>query len=239
MRQSHPCPSAWAGPPSDAPSRGTENSTGPSSPPLLSSAQSVFAEKEYLFGTAVPAAISSPWKSPRAARCKSPAEGTPAFFLSPFPLPRWRDGAFRTRRAPIPPSPVAPAGTRSRRRPSSGQTRPSCIFQGIRLAQIPRSWRVSTSSRPSLFLRFHQPHYSDHILRLRRHPRVRAPSRKPVSSFPSNRFPSLSPVLPGCLPLLSLKKSAGAITIAHPSRWPERALDALTMSRKVVYFHRI
>jgi len=57
------------------------------------SARNVFAEKEYLFGRAVPAAISSPWKSPRAARCKSPAVGMPASSRSPCPLPRWRGGA--------------------------------------------------------------------------------------------------------------------------------------------------
>ena len=126
MSPSLPSRATSAGPPSGAISLCTKNSSGPSSLPLSDSAQNIFAETEHPSGTAVLAAILSPSKSPHAARCKSPATSTPAFFPFPFPLPQSRAGAIETRRAPAPPFPVAPAGVR---------IPPSCTVPAILPAQ--------------------------------------------------------------------------------------------------------
>src|SRR5271163_1474883 len=114
MHPAHPSPSAAPGPPCGSSFQRTENSIVPSSPLLSNSAQSVSAKTEYPSETIAPARISSQWKSPPSARCKSLAPDTPA--SSPFPSPprESRGDASQTHRAPSPPFPIARAGARNR-----------------------------------------------------------------------------------------------------------------------------
>jgi len=75
----------------------------PSSPPLSDLARSVCRKGIILLVELFLQRTSSPWKSPRAVRCKF-GEQISQRFPVPVPASRWRGGAFRTHRAPIPPS---------------------------------------------------------------------------------------------------------------------------------------
>src|SRR5215475_1154369 len=146
-----PSPSTLAYRPSRAVSSCTQNFRAPSSPPLSDSAQNVSAETECLSDRAAPATTSLPWKSPHAARCILPAADTPA--SSPFLSPprRSRGDALETHHAPLPPSPVAPAGAHNRQScfgPAipPAQTHPPCSHPR-RLRGVPQVHFVNLSFR--------------------------------------------------------------------------------------------
>src|SRR5262249_46288930 len=141
---------------------------------------------------------SSPSKSPLAARCKSPAVDTPASSPSLCPLPRSRDDAPRTRRAPPPPFPVAPPGAR---------TRPSCT--------VPAG-RPDQTRPPSLLLQLEGPPSEPGPPRLLRHPTpVRPRLRRQAPAPPSDHPPTAHTSSPSARQHQTLPR-----THLHPSETP-------------------